>query len=189
MDKSSTSRTANAERDRQTEALAEQAKHAAARAAGQAKEQVSSELESRKGKAVETIETVAESIRGTGEKLKGGPLADVAERAADRIEQMAEQFKGKTAGDMVRVVERFARREPALFLAAALAVGLIGGRFLKSSGPPARGSKPLGAAQAREGNYGYEYEPEAYSASYDEEIAAEYLADDDVRAEEEARGA
>lgn len=120
------------------DALVEQAKHAATNAAERAREQASTQLETpfdeRKGRAVETIGSVAEAIREGSDKLKGvGPLGEVAERAADRIEDLASFFEGKKAGDIVREVNRIARREPALFVGAAFAIGMIGGRFLKSS--------------------------------------------------------
>ena len=76
----------------------------------------------------------ASAIRETGKQLKGvGPLADVAGQAADGVDKVAQFFEGKQVGDVFRDVERFARREPAIFIGAAFAVGLIGGRFLKTS--------------------------------------------------------
>jgi hypothetical protein len=108
--------------------------HVASNLSHQAREQVNTQFDTRKDKAVETMSTVATAIRETGDKLKGvGPLGDVAGRAADGIEKVADFFEGKHISDVVRDVESFARREPALFIGAALAVGLIGGRFLKSS--------------------------------------------------------
>jgi hypothetical protein len=104
--------------------------------AGQAREQATHQLDVRKERAVDAIGVVADAIRGTSDKLRdAGPVGMVAERAADGIEQVASFFEGKQVKDLVRDVERFARREPAIFLGAAFAIGLIGGRFLKSSPP------------------------------------------------------
>ena len=108
--------------------------HVVSDVAGQAREQVNAQFDTRKDKALETIGNVASAIRDTSDKLKGvGPLGDVAGRAADGIENVASFFEGKQISDIVRDVERFARREPAIFLGATFALGLIGGRFLKSS--------------------------------------------------------
>lgn len=108
--------------------------HVAGDVADRALAKVNEQFDSKSDKAVETMETVASAIRETGAKLKGvGPLADVAEQAADGVDKVAQFFDGKHVGDVFRDVERFARREPAIFIGAALAVGLIGGRFLKSS--------------------------------------------------------
>jgi len=59
-------------------------------------------------------------------------LTAIAE-LADGIEKVASFFEGNNIGQIGADVERFARREPAIFLGAAFAIGLIGGRFLKSS--------------------------------------------------------
>jgi hypothetical protein len=142
MNKSSSSSTPSSsyQQDGKKDAIVDQAKtamsHVASDVAGQAREQVNAQFDTRKDKAVETMGNVASAIRETSDKLKGvGPLGDVAGRAADGIESVAEFFEGKQITDVVRDVEKFAKREPALFLGAALAIGLIGGRFLKSSAP------------------------------------------------------
>jgi len=65
------------------------------------------------------------AIRETGAKLKGvGPLADVAGQAADGVDKVAQFFEGKQVGDVFRDVERFARREPAIFIGAAIGLSL-----------------------------------------------------------------
>jgi hypothetical protein len=135
MNKSSMNTTSSSDQDGKIVDQAKQAvTHVASNVAAQAKDQVNAQFDTRKDKAVETIGNVATAIRETSDKLKGvGPLGDVAGRAADGIESVAEFFEGKQIGDIVRDVEKFARREPALFVGAAFALGLIGGRFLKSS--------------------------------------------------------
>lgn len=126
--------TSGRELDGKREPIVEQAKHALTNVAGQAREQVTHRIDVRKDRAVEKISDVAGAIRETSEKLDGmGPLGDVAGRAAEGIERLARSFEGKQVTDIVRDVERFARREPAIFLGAAFAAGLIGGRFLRSS--------------------------------------------------------
>jgi len=114
--------------------LGEQAKQTASNVARGASEQVSRQIDVRKDKAVETMGNVAQAIRQTTSTLKeAGPVGDLADRAADGIERVATFFEGKNVGQLASDVERFARREPAIFLGAAFALGLIGGRFLKSS--------------------------------------------------------
>ena len=186
MNKSSTStsNTSATQHDGKQDGLVDQAKHAvthvAGNVAGNAREQVNHEFDARKDKAVETMGTVANAIRDTSDKLKGvGPLGDVAGRAADGIESVANFFEGKQITDVVRDVERFARREPAIFLGAAFALGLIGGRFLKSSAHRSSSASGGSSAYARGGS-GYGYDREAFgrnygSGSYDDA----FLADDD----------
>jgi hypothetical protein len=117
--------------------IVDQAKHALSSVAGQARQQVTHQMDVRKEHAVEKLGDVADAIRQTSDKLKDiGPLGDVAGRAADRIQQVATFFEGKQVTEIIRDVETFARREPAIFLGTAFALGLIGGRFLKSSPQP-----------------------------------------------------
>jgi hypothetical protein len=110
-----------------------QAKNVAANAVGQVKQQAASRIDSQKERAVGRIEDVASAVRAAGDSLEEGPLPDLAERAADGIESFASYFKSRTVGDLLGEVESFGRREPAIFLGAAFALGLLGGRFLKSS--------------------------------------------------------
>jgi hypothetical protein len=124
--------------------VVEEAKQAASQAASEVKEvatrttekvreQASQRIGAQKERAVERIGGVAEALRTAGDSMDEGPLPDLAGRAADSIEGLAEYFKSRTVGELIGEVERFARREPAIFLGASFAVGLIGGRFLKSS--------------------------------------------------------
>jgi hypothetical protein len=154
------------------------ATHVASNVANQAREQVNTQFDTRKDKAVETMGNVATAIRETSDKLKGvGPLGDVAGRAADSIDHVAEFFEGKQIGDVVRDVERFARREPALFLGAAFAIGLIGGRFLKSSAPQRASQR----GYDREGGMEYDRYEEAYGSSFGGGSYEEsFLSDDDL---------
>ncbi len=180
MNKSSMNTSSSADQDGKIVDQAKQAvTHVASNVASQAKEQVNAQFDTRKDKAVETIGNVATAIRETSDKLKGvGPLGDVAGRAADGIEQVADFFEGKQIGDVVKDVERFARREPALFIGAAFAIGLIGGRFLKSS-PPRRAGKSMGGQYAQSGaGYG-RYESAYGTSSFDDDY--DYLSDADLQ--------
>lgn len=125
--------------------LVEQAKQTVANVASDAKAGVTSQLEHRidqakeridqaKGVGIEKIETVSEALRGAGEKLEGtGPLPDLAEKAAEGIQNLARYFENKDVGDLFDGVNSFARRQPLMFLGGAVALGVLAGRFLKSS--------------------------------------------------------
>ena len=177
MNKSSMNNPSSSDQDGK---IVDQAKHAVTHVASQAKEQVNAQFDTRKDKAVETIGNVATAIRETSDKLKGvGPLSDVAGRAADGIESVAEFFEGKHIGDIVRDVEKFARREPALFVGAAFALGLIGGRFLKSSVPHASATG-AGGQYARSGSGG---SFDRYESSY----GASAFGDDDYLSDAELK--
>lgn len=179
MNKSTMNNPSAMEQDGKKDAIVDQAKQAVSHVASQAKEQVSSQLstqfDTRKDKAVETMGNVADAIRGTSEKLKGvGPLGDVAGRAADGIESVADFFEGKQIGDLVKDVNRFARREPALFIGAAFAIGLIGGRFLKSS------VRKNEATYAQGGSHDYDRYAAQYSGSFGDGGYDDFLTDADL---------
>ena len=110
--------------------------------ASDAKQAVEGQLDSQKGRVVEGLDGVAEALRRvstSGNKDEGTSIAPTLvpyiEEAADRVERASAYFDQKSLGEVARDVEDFARREPALFLGGAFALGLLGGRFLKASQP------------------------------------------------------
>ena len=108
---------------------------------GDLKEQVAGQatgrLEEQKAAASGGLNTVAHAFRQTGEQLRNDEQDGVAryvDQAAERIEEFSHYLGQRDMRELARDAERFARREPALFLGGAFAVGLIAARFLKSSG-------------------------------------------------------
>jgi hypothetical protein len=61
-------------------------------------------------------------------------VAQYVEQAADRIEQFSSRLRDRDLGDLMRDADRFARRQPAVFIGAAFMVGVLAARFFKSSG-------------------------------------------------------
>ena len=84
---------------------------------------------------------VADNIRQLGSNLQTGqqadPLtriaADYSETAAEKLRTAADYFNTHDVNTMYRDVEGLARRNPAVFLGGAFALGFIAARFLKSS--------------------------------------------------------
>jgi hypothetical protein len=106
------------------------------------KEGATAQLSSQKNRATEGLGSLAEAVRKTSEPLRESnhaTLAEYVEKAADRIERFSSDLKQRDLGDLVNDAQRFARRQPALFLGGAFAVGIIAARFLKSSSERARG--------------------------------------------------
>jgi hypothetical protein len=91
-----------------------------------------------KERAAEAIGQLAEALRETGGHLRAKEMPVVEDylgRAATQVESVARYLQKKKLGQVVGDLESFARREPVLFVGGALVVGLLGGRFLKSSAP------------------------------------------------------
>ena len=100
------------------------------------KQQAGTQLDSQKGRVSETLGSVALAIRQTGTQLHDqdqGNVAQYADKAAEQIERLSTYLRDADMRQITGELERFARRQPALFLGGALALGLFGARFLKSS--------------------------------------------------------
>lgn len=62
-------------------------------------------------------------------------VARYVEQAADQIDRFTEVLRKKDVQQLMQDAQRLARRQPALFIGSAFALGLIAARFLKSSPP------------------------------------------------------
>ncbi|TWA93080.1 hypothetical protein FBY14_102255 [Azospirillum brasilense] len=94
-------------------------------------------LEMQTGRAADQLGSVANALHKAAEQLNeenNGTAAHYAGQAADRVERVADMLRNSTVDDMVGQVERFARRQPEVFVGAAFAVGFLFARFVKSSG-------------------------------------------------------
>ncbi|WP_053233541.1 hypothetical protein [Sandaracinus amylolyticus] len=113
--------------------LEQQAKHQAENA----KEQIRSLAELGKDRLAEQLEHIAHAVRGAGDNLRSdeqsAELSQYADTLGDQIERASRYLRDHRAIDLVDGVERFARTKPALFLGGAFAVGMVLGRFFKSS--------------------------------------------------------
>ena len=102
------------------------------------------------------MKTVADSFRQMGGQLRNTPepnrltelTSDFTGKAAGTIDYVANYFERKDPREMLRDVEGFARRNPAIFFGTAFGLGLLAARFLKSSKPDQmsrdRSNMPLG---------------------------------------------
>ena len=86
-------------------------------------------------RAVEQLHKVAQAVRDTGEHMgdDGGALHNIMNKVADQIEHMSEVARSRNPRDLVDAIERFARRDRALFLGSAVTLGIFAARFLRSS--------------------------------------------------------
>lgn len=104
---------------------------------GAAQGRIRSLLEMQTDRAADQLGSVANALHKAAEQLNdenNGTAAHYAGQAADRVERVADMLRNSTMDDMVGQVERFARRQPEVFVGAAFAVGFLFARFVKSSG-------------------------------------------------------
>jgi vacuolar-type H+-ATPase subunit H len=116
--------------------VTQQATETVGQLASSAKHQVTSQIDTQKQKASDTLTSVARALRQTGSQLRSqdqAPVADYTSKAADQVERLSTFLRDHDVNDILHEAEQFARRSPALFLGGAFALGLLGARFLKSS--------------------------------------------------------
>jgi hypothetical protein len=107
------------------------------------KSNTAAKLEEQKSTLSTGLMTVADNIRQLGSNLSEGqqrdPLtriaADYSETAAEKLRTAADYFNSHDVETMYRDVEGLARRNPAIFVGGAFALGFLAARFLKSSSP------------------------------------------------------
>jgi hypothetical protein len=100
------------------------------------KETAAAQLSSQKDRATDGLGSLADAVRKTSQPLrenKQDTIARYVEKTADQIEQFSTRLRERDLGDLVAEAQRFARRQPALFIGGAFAVGVLATRFLKSS--------------------------------------------------------
>ena len=120
----------------------DQAKEAVSQVAEQAQGKVKSKIGEGKDRVADNIDHVVSALRQSSEKIQGQDN-DVIGRyvgtAANKLNDFSNYVRHNDVDQIVREVEGFARREPAIALGSAFAVGLILARFLKSSSGGANG--------------------------------------------------
>ena len=130
--------------------LQDAASSVADRVADTAQQQVGSKVESQLGRGADVLGQVSQAIRQSGEQLRSEQpqIASFADTAAEQVDRASQYLRQTDYQGLVRGAEDFARRQPAVFLGGALALGLVASRFLKAS--------PSGGSQSGYGRgYGY----------------------------------
>ena len=114
----------------------DQAKGKVSEAAGQVQQKAKSQLAERKDQVADGIDSVAAALRQTGQQLEGqvtGPVGKYVSKAASTLSNISNHVRQNDVDQLLHDVEGFARREPAIALGSAFAIGILAARFLKSS--------------------------------------------------------
>ena len=130
------SRTARIEQPT-TERVTETAKQTI----GQVVDSTKDQADGQRARLASGIEHIADSLRQTGETLNEHDqklAGEYAQKAATRVEHAADYLRERNVDEIVRDLQDFARREPALVLGGAFALGFLAARFLKVGGPGGR---------------------------------------------------
>lgn len=100
------------------------------------KETATAQLTNQKDRGIDTLGRVAEAVRSSTQKLREerhDTIAGYVDQAADRIDDWSRRLREKDVNEIISDVQGLARRQPAVFIGSAFALGLVGARFLKSS--------------------------------------------------------
>jgi hypothetical protein len=95
-----------------------------------------SQLTTQKDRVSDTLTSLAQAVRQSTESLRGNEqptVAQYAENAAGHLEHWSNRLRDREVKDLVQDAQRFARRQPAIFIGTAFAAGLLAARFIKSS--------------------------------------------------------
>lgn len=119
--------------DRGGHAPGKDADQTASSLAGQAKQKLSGRLDSQKGAAADKVEQLAQTVQHAGEQFEGKQdwIASAVSRGATELNTLSGSLRDKDLGELAGEVQSFAKRQPALFMGAALAAGFAVARLGK----------------------------------------------------------
>lgn len=103
---------------------------------GQVSSRVREQVDTRSTQVGEQITSVADAMRRAGRSLRdegNDTPAKVTDAVAQRADRLGSYLRESDGDGILRDVENLARRQPWLFAAGGLALGLVASRFLKAS--------------------------------------------------------
>jgi ElaB/YqjD/DUF883 family membrane-anchored ribosome-binding protein len=120
----------------------------------QLRDTAQSVLKEQQDRVADTVRGFAEALRRTADTLESEEnraFARYADQAAAQIDRLSETLRARELGDLLAGAEDFARRQPSLFIAGAVAAGFVIGRILAQPAtdpPPLRGYAATGGEHA-----------------------------------------
>ena len=116
----------------QTQEVASEAKYQARELYQQLRSEVGDQAASQHKRAASGLHTLGDELSSMARgSEQSGVATDLAQQAADRVHSLAGWLESREPGDVLGEVTSFARRKPGTFLAAAAAVGFLGGRLTR----------------------------------------------------------
>jgi hypothetical protein len=162
--------------------VADQVKQSASQVTDQAKQAATSQLALRKDQTAKGLNVVSSSVRQMGDNLRQNDqtsgYAQYVDQAADQIDRFSSYLQNHEPRQIMSEAEDWARRNPALVLGGAFALGLLASRFLKS-GMGGQSQSSFGGRSAQYGRYGqysgYQYSGRPYwNDPYSNQYGSQY---------------
>lgn len=140
----------------------------------QAQQVAQTTASTQKERAAETLGALAQTLRESGSSMREQQpqIASFADQAAQRVEGISTYVREHDVNELVGEAERFARREPLIFVGGAFALGFLASRFLKAAMPQG-GS---GQRTLNSGDYstGYGGNMNSYGTAYGTGYGSDY---------------
>jgi hypothetical protein len=111
------------------------------------RDSAASQLTAQKDRATDQLGSVARAVRSSTRQLREqhhDTAAGYVDQIADQIERLSQGLRQRNLTELLDDAQRLARRQPAVFIASAFALGLVAARFLKSSSPDENVASPGG---------------------------------------------
>jgi hypothetical protein len=112
----------------------------ASQALGQVQEKASTFVDTKTSDVAQSLTGVADTVRQFTETLRTNQdtpiaqtVAQYGETVTNQVERVADYFDRADLQKLTRDVESFARKNPAVFIGSAFALGILAARFIKSS--------------------------------------------------------
>jgi hypothetical protein len=119
-----------------TQMVAEQAQEKALEMRQKAGTGLRSQIDQRSSEAGDSATAIARAVHSSAEELrsqgKDGP-AKMVDQLGQKLDQLGTYLSSSDSDRLLRDVEDFARRQPAVVASAAVAVGFVAARFVGSS--------------------------------------------------------
>jgi hypothetical protein len=151
----------------QASQVADQVKQSASDVTEQAKQTATSQVAVRKDQAAQGLSAVSSSMRQMGDNLRQNDqtsgYAQYVHQAAEQVDRFSGYLQHHDARDIMYDAENWARRNPALVLGGAFALGLLASRFLKSG----MGGQSQSSRSWQSGQYRYTSRPYWNDPYYD----------------------
>jgi hypothetical protein len=118
----------------QASEVAADAKHQAQNVVHDAKEQLRQQADAQTAKVAESLHRLTGELQALceGRPQEAGTVAQYAREAGTKLDDFASKVGDRGFEGLVDDLQRFARRRPAAFLAAAAAAGFFAGRMFRS---------------------------------------------------------
>lgn len=127
----------------QSREVARQTQEQASYYAGELRQRVEDQIDTRKEWASGELSGISQALRQTASQLQEQDQDSVgryADQAAGQVGRLSGYLHEKEASQLIGEVESFARSRPSVFLGGAVVLGIAASRFLKSSSGGAGGS-------------------------------------------------